>query len=89
MPIDTELTITLENLINSLRYSGWKASLEASASNEETYIVAEKDNSKIVIKVLKSASKESLEALKSYAKDIKAIPYIKQTSSPTLEKVAL
>lgn len=89
MPTDNELTITLENLINTLRYSGWKASLESSSSDEEMYIVAEKENSKIVIKVLKQPSHESLEALRLYAKNIKATPYIKQTNSAVLEKIAI
>lgn len=86
MPVDNELTIILENLINTLRYSGWKASLD---NKDKSYIIAEKNESKIVIQVLKQSSKESVEALKLYAKQLNAVPYVKEISSPSLEKIAI
>jgi hypothetical protein len=89
MPIDTELTLILENLINSLRYSGWTASLVTPTSKEDEYILAQKDETKIVIKVFKNATQDSLDALKTYARDISATPYIKKTYNSPLEKISI
>ncbi len=89
MPTNSTLLIILENLINSLRFSGWTANIDEKDSNENCFVVAEKDNVKIVIKV-SNASTTSTDDLKTYAKNHNAsFAYLRSANSQKLEQVAL
>jgi len=82
-----ETDTVLEELISTLQFSGWDTRIIPSPDGKEDYILAQNDNSKIVIKVVPSSNDTAIETFKNFAKSLKAIPYLrpaKQHNGPSL-----